>query len=112
GLDRIDQRDLPLNQSFTYPNDASGVTVYVVDSGVRMSHGDFGGRASSGYDFIDNDSNASDCHGHGTHVAGTVAGSTYGVAKAAKIVSVRVLNCQGSSGSTWDPVLRGIDWVT
>ncbi|MFI9013890.1 S8 family peptidase [Streptomyces griseus] len=112
GLDRIDQRDLPLNQSFTYPNDASGVTVYVVDSGVRMSHGDFGGRASSGYDFIDNDSNASDCHGHGTHVAGTVAGSAYGVAKAAKIVSVRVLNCQGSSGSTWDPVLRGIDWVT
>ncbi|MGQ4712953.1 S8 family peptidase [Streptomyces anulatus] len=112
GLDRIDQRNLPLDRSFTYPGDASNVTVYVVDSGVRTSHGDFGGRAGSGYDFIDNDSNASDCHGHGTHVAGTAAGSSYGVAKGAKIVSVRVLNCQGTSGTTWDPVLRGIDWVT
>ncbi|MFB6670190.1 S8 family peptidase [Streptomyces parvus] len=112
GLDRIDQRSLPLDRNFTYPGDASNVTVYVVDSGVRMSHADFGGRATSGYDFIDNDSNASDCHGHGTHVAGTAAGSSYGVAKGAKIVSVRVLNCQGSSGTSWDPVLRGIDWVT
>uniref|UniRef100_UPI000EF7994A S8 family serine peptidase n=1 Tax=Streptomyces sp. S1 TaxID=718288 RepID=UPI000EF7994A len=112
GLDRVDQRDLPVDNSYTYPTTASNVTAYVLDSGVRLSHRDFGGRAISGYDFIDNDSNASDCSGHGTHVAGTLGGSSYGVAKGVKIVSVRVLNCQGNSGSSWAPVLAGIDWVT
>ncbi|MEV4946990.1 S8 family peptidase [Streptomyces sp. NPDC053755] len=112
GLDRIDQRSLPTDARYTYATTASNVTAYVLDSGVRLSHRDFGGRAASGYDFIDNDSNASDCHGHGTHVAGTVGGSSFGVAKGVKLVSVRVLNCQGSSGSSWAPVLAGIDWVT
>ncbi|GHA77889.1 serine protease [Streptomyces tendae] len=112
GLDRIDQRDLPVDRSYTYPGGASDVTAYVVDTGVRLSHDDFGGRAVSGYDFIDDDSNASDCQGHGTHVAGTVGGASHGVAKDVRLVSVRVLNCQGTSGNTWAPVLAGIDWVT
>ncbi|NEE47957.1 S8 family serine peptidase, partial [Streptomyces sp. SID8455] len=112
GLDRIDQRDLPGDRKYTYPTTASDVTAYVLDTGIRTSHQEFGGRAVSGYDFIDNDAVAQDCNGHGTHVAGTVGGTTYGVAKAVKLVGVRVLNCQGSSGSTWAPVLAGIDWVT
>ncbi|MEU6482480.1 S8 family peptidase [Streptomyces sp. NPDC046887] len=112
GLDRVDQRNLPVDKAYSYSTTASNVTAYIVDSGVRLSHRDFGGRAVSGYDFIDNDSNASDCHGHGTHVAGTVGGGSYGVAKGVKLVGVRVLNCQGSSGDSWAPVLAGIDWVT
>ncbi|WP_424211993.1 S8 family peptidase [Streptomyces sp. BI20] len=111
GLDRIDQRALPLNNSYTYPDKAGeGVTAYVIDTGVRISHSDFGGRASNGYDAIDNDNVAQDGHGHGTHVAGTVAGGAYGVAKKAKIVGVRVLNNQGSG--TTAQVVAGIDWVT
>ncbi|GGZ42193.1 serine protease [Streptomyces inusitatus] len=111
GLDRIDQSALPLNQSYTYPDTAGeGVTAYVIDTGVRISHGDFGGRASYGYDAIDNDNTAQDGHGHGTHVAGTVAGTAYGVAKKAKVVGVRVLNNQGSG--TTAQVVAGIDWVT
>ncbi|MET9432562.1 S8 family peptidase [Streptomyces sp. NPDC006551] len=111
GLDRIDQRALPLNQSYTYPDSAGqGVTAYIIDTGVRISHSDFGGRAANGYDAIDNDNVAQDGHGHGTHVAGTVAGSAHGVAKKAKIVGVRVLNNQGSG--TTAQVVAGIDWVT
>ncbi|MEE1791256.1 S8 family serine peptidase [Streptomyces sp. BE308] len=111
GLDRIDQKTLPLNQSYTYPDKAGeGVTAYIIDTGVRISHSDFGGRASNGYDAIDNDNTAQDGHGHGTHVAGTVAGSSYGVAKKAKIVGVRVLDNSGSG--TTDQVVAGIDWVT
>ncbi|WP_329116456.1 S8 family peptidase [Streptomyces sp. NBC_01353] len=111
GLDRVDQRALPLNQSYTYPDSAGqGVTAYIIDTGVRISHSDFGGRAFNGYDAIDNDNVAQDGHGHGTHVAGTVAGSSYGVAKKAKIVGVRVLNNQGSG--TTAQVVAGIDWVT
>ncbi|OZM72015.1 serine protease [Amycolatopsis antarctica] len=109
GLDRIDQRALPLNRSYTYPNAGEGVTAYVVDTGVDLRHADFGGRASSGYDFIDNDPNASDCQGHGTHVAGTVGGTTYGVAKKTNLVSVRVLDCQGSG--QYSQIIAGIDWV-
>ncbi|MFE8936160.1 S8 family peptidase [Streptomyces sp. NPDC007872] len=112
GLDRVDQRDLPVDKSYAYSTTASNVNAYIVDTGIRMSHRDFGGRAVSGYDFIDNDSNASDCQGHGTHVAGTVGGGSYGVAKGVKLIGVRVLNCQGTSGDTWAPVLAGIDWVT
>ncbi|MFJ6010593.1 S8 family peptidase [Streptomyces sp. NPDC092952] len=111
GLDRIDQKSLPLNQSYTYPDHAgAGVTAYIIDTGVRISHSDFGGRASYGYDAIDNDNTAQDGHGHGTHVAGTVAGTSYGVAKKAKIVAVRVLDNSGSG--TTDQVVAGIDWVT
>ncbi|MFF3641489.1 S8 family peptidase [Streptomyces sp. NPDC002564] len=112
GLDRVDQRDLPVDKQYAYDTTAANVNAYIVDTGIRMSHRDFGGRAVSGYDFIDNDSNASDCQGHGTHVAGTVGGGSYGVAKGVKLVGVRVLNCQGTSGDTWAPVLAGIDWVT
>ncbi|WP_405978783.1 S8 family peptidase [Streptomyces sp. NBC_00158] len=111
GLDRIDQRALPLDQSYTYPDKAGeGVTAYIIDTGVRITHQDFGGRASDGYDAVDNDNTAQDGHGHGTHVAGTVAGGAYGVAKKAKIVGVRVLNNQGSG--TTAQVVAGIDWVT
>ncbi|MEU8772671.1 S8 family serine peptidase [Streptomyces sp. NPDC048606] len=111
GLDRIDQRALPLDQSYTYPDKAGeGVTAYIIDTGVRITHQDFGGRASYGYDAIDNDNTAQDGHGHGTHVAGTVGGTAHGVAKKAKIVGVRVLNNQGSG--TTAQVVAGIDWVT
>ncbi|MGW6983603.1 S8 family peptidase [Streptomyces sp. NPDC054932] len=111
GLDRADQRALPLNQSYTYPDQAGqGVTAYVIDTGVRITHQDFGGRASYGYDAIDNDYVAQDGHGHGTHVAGTVAGGSFGVAKKAKIVGVRVLDNSGNG--TTAQVVAGIDWVT
>ncbi|MFZ3472643.1 S8 family peptidase [Streptomyces sp. 4.24] len=111
GLDRIDQRALPLDNSYTYPDKAGeGVTAYIIDTGVRKTHQDFGGRASDGYDAIDNDNTAQDGHGHGTHVAGTVAGTSYGVAKKAKIVGVRVLDNNGSG--TTAQVVAGIDWVT
>ncbi|EFL17373.1 S8 family peptidase [Streptomyces sp. C] len=111
GLDRLDQRALPLDQSYTYPDKAGeGVTAYIIDTGVRITHQDFGGRASYGYDAVDNDNTAQDGHGHGTHVAGTVAGGAYGVAKKAKIVGVRVLDNNGSG--TTAQVVAGIDWVT
>ncbi|OKH94684.1 serine protease [Streptomyces uncialis] len=111
GLDRIDQRTLPLDQRYTYPDSAGqGVTAYVIDTGVRTTHGDFGGRAAHGYDAIDNDSVAQDGNGHGTHVAGIVAGTRYGVAKKARVVGVRVLNDAGSG--TIAQVIAGIDWVT
>ncbi len=109
GLDRIDQRDLPLNSSYSYTSTGSGVSAYVVDTGVRISHSTFGGRAVNGYDAVDNDNVAQDGHGHGTHVAGTIAGSQYGVAKGARVVAVRVLNNQGSG--TTAQVVAGIDWV-
>ncbi|BCB86306.1 S8 family serine peptidase [Phytohabitans suffuscus] len=110
GLDRIDQTWLPLNKQYTYPNTASNVTAYVIDTGIRISHQQFGGRASYGIDTIDGDAVADDCDGHGTHVAGTVGGSGFGVAKGVKLVAVRVLDCNGS-GST-ESVLAGVEWVT
>ncbi|MFI5491326.1 S8 family peptidase [Actinoplanes sp. NPDC051859] len=109
GLDRIDQRNRPLNQAYTYSTGAANVHAYVIDTGIRTSHQDFGGRATSGFDAVDGGT-ADDCHGHGTHVAGTVGGTAYGVAKSVQLVAVRVLNCQGS-GSTAQ-VVAGIDWVT
>ncbi|MGH3863843.1 S8 family peptidase, partial [Actinokineospora sp.] len=110
GDDRIDQRDLPLDQSFTYPtNPGQGVRVYVLDTGINASHTDFSGRVAAGYDFVDNDSTPGDCQGHGTHVAGTAAGTTYGVAKKATISAVRVLDCQGSGSN--DNIIAGINWV-
>ncbi|MFI7344336.1 S8 family peptidase [Streptomyces sp. NPDC050085] len=111
GLDRIDQNDLPLDQSYTWPESAgAGVTVYVIDTGIRTTHQDFGGRAASGWDFVDNDAVAQDGNGHGTHVAGTVAGEQYGVAKKANVVGVRVLDDDGAG--TTAQVIAGIDWVT
>jgi subtilisin family serine protease len=109
GLDRIDQRALPLSNSFTYTNTGAGVTAYIIDTGIRFAHNEFGGRATSGYDAVDGGS-ADDCNGHGTHVAGTVGGSTYGVAKGVSLVAVRVLNCSGSG--TWSGVIAGINYVT
>jgi subtilisin family serine protease len=108
GLDRTDQRALPLNGTYNYTNTASGVNAYIIDTGIRLTHGEFGGRAVSGYDAVDGGS-ADDCNGHGTHVAGTVGGATYGVAKAVKLVAVRVLDCGGSG--TWSGVIAGMDWV-
>ncbi|GGX57506.1 S8 family peptidase [Streptomyces chartreusis] len=111
GLDRIDQANLPLDKSYTWPESAGGgVTVYVIDTGIRVSHKDFGGRASYGWDFVGNDRSAGDGNGHGTHVAGTIAGKQYGVAKKAKVVAVRVLDDAG--GGTTAQVIAGIDWVT
>jgi subtilisin family serine protease len=109
GLDRIDQRTLPLNQTYNYDATGAGVKVYVIDTGIRFSHLQFGGRAVSGFDSIDGGS-ADDCNGHGTHVAGTIGSAAYGVAKGVSLVGVRVLNCQGS-GSTAG-VIAGIDWVS
>ncbi|MFI6031301.1 S8 family peptidase [Amycolatopsis magusensis] len=110
GLDRIDQRDLPLDQKYSYSTDAANVSAYIIDTGILTTHNDFGGRATHGYDFVDNDADATDCQGHGTHVAGTVGGTAHGVAKAAKLVAVRVLNCSGSG--TTAGVIGGVDWVT
>ena len=110
GLDRIDQRALPLSASFTYTNTGSGVKAYIIDTGIRKSHVDFGGRAVDGTDKIDGALPAADCNGHGTHVAGTVGGSSYGVAKQATLVAVRVLDCNGSGA--YSQVIAGVDWVT
>ncbi|MGW5054859.1 S8 family serine peptidase [Actinokineospora sp. NPDC004072] len=109
GIDRIDQRDLPLSGTYTYGNDGSSVNAYVIDTGVDARHADFEGRVTHGRDFIDSDNDSSDCQGHGTHVAGTIGSKTYGVAKKAKIVAVRVLNCQGTG--QWSQIIGGIDWV-
>lgn len=110
GLDRIDQRNLPLDNSYTYNYDGSGVHAYVIDTGIRAAHNEFSGRVGNGYDFVDNDSNPDDCNGHGTHVSGTIGGTTYGVAKNVTLHAVRVLDCNGS-GYTSD-VIAGVDWVT
>lgn len=109
GLDRIDQRDLPLDKSYEYAGDAAEVTAYVVDSGIRVSHEEFEGRATYGYNFVDGNEEAADCHGHGTHVAGTLGGKSHGVAKKVKLVGVKVLDCENSG--TTENVLAGYDWV-
>jgi subtilisin family serine protease len=109
GLDRIDQEKLPLSGTYTYRS-AAGVTAYVLDTGIRISARDLEGRARNGYDFIDNDKVAQDCNGHGTHVAGTIGGKTYGVAKDVQLVAVRVLDCKGSG--SYSAIIKGIDWVT
>jgi subtilisin family serine protease len=108
GLDRIDQRALPLSNSFTYGATGSGVAAYIIDTGIRYGHSEFGGRAAKGYDAFGG--TGADCNGHGSHVAGTVGGSAYGVAKAVKLWAVRVLDC-GGSGTTAG-VIAGVDWVT
>jgi subtilisin family serine protease len=110
GLDRIDQRSRPTDGLFHYTNTGAGVTAYIVDTGIRYSHVEFGGRAVPGYDAVTAGGDASDCNGHGTHVSGTVGGAAYGVAKDVRLVAVRVLNCSGSG--TTAQVVAGIDWVT
>ncbi len=110
GLDRIDQRTRPLDSSYTYDHTGAGVTVYVIDTGVRATHLEFAGRVAPGYTAINDGYGASDCNGHGTHVAGTVAAATYGAAKAVTVVPVRVLDCTGSG--TMSGVIAGVDWVT
>lgn len=109
GLDRIDQRSLPLNQSYQYDVAGRNVHAYIIDTGIRSTHGEFSGRIGAGYDAVDGGA-PDDCHGHGTHVAGTVGGSTYGVAKGVTLHAVRVLDCSGSG--TTAGVVAGIDWVT
>jgi subtilisin family serine protease len=110
GLDRVDQRNLPLSTTYTYAATGSGVTAYIIDTGILLTHSEFGGRASSGFDAVTSGGGAIDCNGHGTHVAGTVGGATHGVAKSVSLVAVRVLDCAGSG--TTAGVIAGIDWVT
>jgi subtilisin family serine protease len=110
GLDRVDQRDRPLSGTYTYNYTGSGVKAYIIDTGIRRTHTDFGARAIHGYSAINDGRGSTDCNGHGTHVAGTVGGSTWGVAKGATLVAVRVLDCNGSG--TNSGVIAGVDWVT
>ena len=109
GLDRSDQRNLPLNSTYNADGNAQGVPVYVVDTGVLASHQDFAGRVKAGYTAVSDGNGTTDCNGHGTHVAGTIAGTKYGIAKSASIIPVRVLDCNGSG--TTSTVIAGLDWV-
>jgi len=109
GLDRLDQRDRPLDSSYTYNNTASNVSAYIIDTGIRITHNDFGGRAHSGHDSVGDGNGTNDCNGHGTHVAGTVGGGTWGVAKSVNLYAVRVLDCNGSGSD--QGVIDGVDWV-
>ena len=109
GLDRIDQRDLPLNGEYSYENSGSGVNIYVVDSGILYSHAEFNGRAFFGFDSFSDGKNGLDCFGHGTHVSGIIGGQTYGVAKGANLISVRVFDCNGSGTTT--TIISGLDWI-
>jgi subtilisin family serine protease len=110
GLDRVDQAALPLDASFTYGATGAGVNVYIVDTGIRTSHVEFGGRAAGAYTVINDGNGTNDCHGHGTHVAGTTGGGTAGVAKGATLWAVRVLDCSGSGSSSG--LIAALDWVT
>lgn len=110
GLDRIDERTLPLDSSYRYRADGSGVTAYVIDTGVRKGHPEFGGRLIGGISAIDDGRGYTDCNGHGTHVAGTIGGKTYGVAKDVRLMAVRVFGCNGSSSNS--TIISGIDWVS
>lgn len=110
GLDRIDQRNLPLSGTYTDNVSGSGVDAYIIDTGILSTHSDFGGRVTSfGYNAIKDRRGTQDCNGHGTHVAGTVGGAKYGVAKNVRLIPVRVLDCRGSG--SWSGVVAGMDWV-
>ncbi|QRN92812.1 S8 family serine peptidase [Archangium violaceum] len=110
GLDRIDQRERPLDGTYHYEQTGSGVHAYVIDSGIRFSHSEFGGRAVPGFTAIQDGNGTNDCHGHGTHMAGIIGGATYGVAKGVTLHSVRVMGCEGSGYVSG--LIAGIDWVT
>ncbi|MGX7826435.1 S8 family peptidase [Actinokineospora sp. 24-640] len=110
GLDRVDQVDQRLNGRYGYDATASNVTAYILDTGIRITHADFGGRARYGRDTVNDDNVADDCNGHGTNVAGTVGGSQYGVAKGVRLVAVKVLPCTGTGKNS--DVIQGVDWVT
>ena len=107
GLDRLDQKQLPLDHKYNYTTKAEKVTAYIIDTGIEPEHDEFGGRAKIGHDSMGGD--GQDCHGHGTHVAGTVGGKTYGLAKGVQLSGVRVLGCDGSG--SYSGVIEGIDWV-
>ncbi|MGU3312409.1 S8 family peptidase [Acinetobacter sp. M5A5_2a] len=109
GLDRIDQKALPLNSAYSYLQTGSGTTAYIVDTGILSSNQQFSGRVLSGYTAISDGNGTTDCNGHGTHVAGTVGGSTYGVAKNVNLVPIRILGCDGSGASS--NVIAGLDWI-
>jgi len=109
GLDRIDQRSLPLNSTFTATAQGSGVDTYIVDTGIYASHTEFTGRLAAGFSSIADSNGTNDCNGHGTHVAGTTAGTTYGIAKSATLIPVRVLDCSGSGSNSG--VIAGLDWI-
>lgn len=109
GLDRIDQENLPLDQEFTVTGTGAGTTGYILDTGIDYAHGEFGGRARLGFDAVGDGRAGADCNGHGTHVAGTVGGASYGVARQADLVSVRVLDCEGRG--TWSGIMAGLDWI-
>lgn len=109
GLDRIDQKALPLNSAYSYLQTGSGTTAYIVDTGILSTHQQFSGRVLAGYTAISDGNGTTDCNGHGTHVAGTVGGSTYGVAKNLSLVPIRILGCDGSGPSS--NVIAGLDWI-
>jgi subtilisin family serine protease len=110
GLDRVDQRGLPLSNSFSYSRTGKGVHIYLIDSGIRRTHEDFGGRAVAGVDEVKDGWGTSDCNGHGTHVAGTAGGTSYGIAKRATLVAVRVLDCDNHGD--YSTIIAGVEWVT
>lgn len=109
GLDRIDQNNLPLNHSYSYTNDGTGVNAYIVDTGLNSNHQEFSGRVNPGFSSIQDDLGTTDCRGHGTHVAGIVGGSTYGVAKNIKITPIKIFDCNGTSSISG--IVAGIDWI-
>ncbi len=110
-LDRIDQRNMPLNAEYSFERTGAGVSVYILDTGIRPTHADFGGRASIAFDVLNDGQNGLDCNGHGTHVAGTIGSTTFGVAKQVSLYGVRVLPCSGTGGQI-SHLIAGIDWVT
>ena len=110
GIDRVDQRNLPLSASYTYTSTGTGVRAYIIDTGIRATHQDFGGRVVAGTNTVDASPSTTDCNGHGTHVSGTVGGASYGIAKGVTLVAVRVFGCGNSTPTS--AIIAGVDWAT